>query len=344
MWGRSIALGCALVIVATGPAFAGEPPAKEPAAETAPSSPPPKPMPWAKGVSAEDRAEAEAIFAKGNVHYGDKDYAKALEQYRAAVKIWDHPSIRFNMTVALIDLESWVDAWHSLARSLRFGKGPLSDKTFADAKRYDRLLKGLVAVVKVASKPAGAALELDGKPIAAGADQVITVGDHVIVAKKAGFVTTTQKLQARGGAPQAVEVLLLPQTRTRKVYPMADWVPWVTIGAGVVVAAAGLPLWFTAKADLETYDGLVSNACGGGCHLDSLPADVADAKTKWESEYGGSLALFALGGAAVVTGALLFILNQPKLVEEAISVDAEEPAAALSVSPTLGGASFSLTF
>ena len=56
------------------------------------------------------KAQAQKILEEGNALFLKKDYAQALEKYKAAVAKWDHPAIRFNMVRCLIQLDKPVEA------------------------------------------------------------------------------------------------------------------------------------------------------------------------------------------------------------------------------------------
>jgi hypothetical protein len=66
--------------------------------------------PWAASVSARDQAIARELYGAGNQEFVESRYAPALKKYREAITHWDHPAIRFNMAVALINLERPVEA------------------------------------------------------------------------------------------------------------------------------------------------------------------------------------------------------------------------------------------
>ena len=75
-------------------------------------------QPWAVGVTDARKAGAQKLLEEGNALFLKKDYAQALEKYKAAVGSWDHPAIRFNMVRCLIQLDKPVEASDSLALAL----------------------------------------------------------------------------------------------------------------------------------------------------------------------------------------------------------------------------------
>jgi len=332
---RSLLAALLALIVVAGPA-AAHAKAPDTAAADAPAE---APTPWSKGVPQASQTKAQALYATGNDLYGNKEYGKALEKYRAAVALWDHPSIRFNMVVAYLDLGEYVRASQSLERALRFGQGPLSSANFAEAQRFKGMLRALVATVSVRSKPGNAQLELDGKPIKAGEQRAVAAGAHVAVARKPGYVDTSVKLTAKGGELTVVDVVLVPQMRSTTVYPYAEYVPYVVVGAGLLVGAAGLPMWFVGDGLVNEHDTWARENCANdsGCSKAEQDAGKGPLKDEGYALRDASYAMFALGGAAVVAGAILFVLNQPEVVKEPVVPQ-------VSVTPGLGGGSLSIRF
>ena len=62
--------------------------------------------PWARGVSKERRAKAQALLERGNTAFLANRFKEALELYEEAVAAWDHPAIRFNAVRALVPAQN----------------------------------------------------------------------------------------------------------------------------------------------------------------------------------------------------------------------------------------------
>ena len=58
--------------------------------------------PWAAGVSDADQSAALALYKEGNAFFAQSQFKEALEKFVQALKIWDHPAIRYNAAVCLI--------------------------------------------------------------------------------------------------------------------------------------------------------------------------------------------------------------------------------------------------
>ena len=61
--------------------------------------------PWAQGVPLANQKAANKLFAEANQLFAQQAHGPALEKYKAAIAIWDHPLIRFNMAVTEIRLD-----------------------------------------------------------------------------------------------------------------------------------------------------------------------------------------------------------------------------------------------
>ena len=81
--------------------------------------------PWAAGVSAENQKAALDLYNDGAKAFGDADYKDALATYTRALALWDHPAIRYNIAVCLINLDRPVEALDNLEHAMRFGAAPL---------------------------------------------------------------------------------------------------------------------------------------------------------------------------------------------------------------------------
>src|SRR5262245_48307466 len=104
---RSLARSCFLLCLLTClPAAAQKALRPEPAA--------PETRPWAVGVAPEAQSAALQLFKQGNSLFAESQHAAALAKYREALKVWDHPAIRYNAAVALVNLDQPLLAYENL--------------------------------------------------------------------------------------------------------------------------------------------------------------------------------------------------------------------------------------
>ena len=278
--------------------------------------------PWARGVSPERQEQALRLFTEGNALFEDSRHAGALAKYREALKVWDHPAIRYNAAVALIHLDQPLAAYENLELALRHGEAAIGAENHQQALTYRKLLVGQLAELKVACADRGADVTLDGQAlfVAPGeASRRLLPGTHQLVARKPGFLPETRAVSLLPGRP-SVETLTLqeirsPSTKTVRRWPV--WRPWAVVGGGAALALIGVPVILDARSNVDAYDREVTNCANAGilgCPPGKLPATAYDARDRGRVENIIALSLFAVGGAVVASGIALVVINQPRVV------------------------------
>jgi hypothetical protein len=296
--------------------------------------------PWARGVAEGEQAQALALFREGNVFFEQSRYSQALDKYKQAVIHWDHPAIRFNMAVSLINLDLPLEARDSLDKALAYGAAPFdAADLYAQGLTYRKLLDGRLAVLVVACSEPGARVSLDGKELlrAPGeARRVLLPGEHQIVAGKDGFLTSTRPLMLLPGREHREDVKLASVAgATRYEHRWAVWKPWLLAGAGAAVALVGLGLELQSSHDYDQYTSDVARLCKnsptGGCTMNQLPGATRDLPPRAYAENVSAIVSFAVGGAALASGLVLVILNRARPI-----LRREEPSPRVTVAPALG--------
>jgi hypothetical protein len=313
-----------------------------PAAQAAPAAPAEKAnRPWAENVSQEQQEQALQLFEEGNKLFEDSQHTAALAKYRQALKSWDHPAIRYNAATALIQLDQPLGAYENLERALRYGEAPFTAENYQQALTYRKLLRGQLAEVKITCAEQNAEVTLDGQALFVSpgeATRWLLPGAHQLVARKVGFLTETRSLNLLPGKPQ-VEQLSLQEIRSlppKTVRRWATWKPWAVLGAGAVLALAGVPVILDARSNADAFDAEVARSCPMGCVAGDLPQTALDARDRSHVENIVAVSLFAVGGALLAGGTTMLILNQPRVVPE-------EAPARVSVAPLLGRGSVGLS-
>jgi len=277
--------------------------------------------PWAAGVSAEHQKSALDLYNEGAKAFEQAEYKAALEIYTRALVLWDHPAIRYNVAVCLINLDRPVEAYDNLERAMRFGEAPLGPELWKQGQSYQKLLAGRVAEIEVSAEP-GASVSLDGKPVAGAAQRVLT-GDHQIVVEKPRYQTETRSVRLDPGDHLTIKIELKPIAVARTLHRRwARWVPWTVLGGGVVVAGVGVPMLLAAGSSFDRYDAEVAASCPHGCKAgDPATPHIMDLKSHAEFQNTAAVSLFVAGGALAATGFVMVILNQPHLVAPVIGSD-----------------------
>src|SRR6185503_16480126 len=113
-------------------------------------------QPWEQGVPKDKRDQAQALFQEGNLLFAQQAHQPALEKYNAAIALWDHPLIRFNMAVTLIRLDRILEAADNLDSALRFDAKPFTPELYQQALDYQKLVQGRVGTVEASCDQADA--------------------------------------------------------------------------------------------------------------------------------------------------------------------------------------------
>jgi hypothetical protein len=273
--------------------------------------------PWSEGVTDDQKAKAKVLLDAGNAKFVEHDYGAALDQYAAAVAVWDHPAIRFNMVRCLVQLGRNLEAAENLDKALQYGSAPLESSIYDEAIGYQKLLASQISVVTVECKQAGVVVTIDGKAAAtcpARATQRVLAGQHQVVGTKHGLLTKTIELVATGGEPREVAIELEPPASAAKiVHRWPAWIPWTVFGGGLAVIGGGALLTALGNSEMRSFDKFVDDRCTGRC----TPAQLSDVQyLKDGAELKGALGtgFFIAGGAAVATGAVMLYLNRGRTV------------------------------
>ena len=274
---------------------------------------------WEQGVPQDKRDQAQALFGEGNQLFAQQAHQPALEKYRAAIALWDHPLIRFNMAVTLIRLDRILEAADDLDAALRFGQTPFSPELYQQAMDYQKLVAGRVGYVEASCDEAGAQVLVDGKPwfsCPGSRKQRVLTGEHVIMGEKKGYLTISRRVVVSGAATATTKLELLPLDAVVKLeYASPRWMPWTTAGAGVAVALGGVAFWVAGSNQMDQFETDFAMRCPTGCNADlSDQPDLARDRDSARLKGKIGVAMMAVGGAATASGIVWAILNRPRRV------------------------------
>ena len=311
------------------------PPAERPRAagdETLPSAEQPKGAggvlpqaemtPWDDGVTQEHRREAARAFAEANRDLDDSLPAKAVEKYRAALKLWPHPAIHYNLALALIELRQPVDVAHHLEKAIEHGLKGLNNQAdkLEQAKKYLEIVKEQIANVEVSCQKDGAKVSVDGKhvfTVEKGKPNIykgrVAIGKHTFVAEKPGFATPVDAPFIGPRETFRIELKLYTAeelTRWKRRWPARRWMPWVAIGGGALVGLVGGGLQLSATSSYRQFNTELRRCSDdvGGRTCDA--GGFTNLRDSGDLKHTLGTVGYAVAGAALVTGGLLFYLNR----------------------------------
>ena len=300
---------------------------------------------WATGVDAASQKRALSIFKGGNQRYVEGDYAAAIGEYRKALAIWDHPSIRFNMAEALMILDRPVEAHDNLTKSLRFGEDALGRVVHKRALALLAVLKAQLAIVTVSCAEPQARVTLNGELLFVGpgkTKKILRPGRYQVVAQKKGLLTDAKELVALPS--ESIEMVLqpveIPKVEVAYKRRWKVWKPYAVAGSGVLLGLGGLFLHSQSSSHADQYADELAMFCPRGCEPEEIPKSTRDLRLRSKRENIAAISFFAVGGVALAAGVTMIILNQPR------RVDGEAPSASPTLvpyaTPTGGGLSLAL--
>ena len=314
-------------------------------AQAAPAKPADKKSatPWSQGVSDAAQKRALQLFQEGNVFFEQSKYTEAVAKYEQALTAWDHPNIRYNMAICLINMRQPLVAWEHLKQALRFGDAPLGKQHYADAMTYLAALESSLAELTVKSTQPSVSVMVDGGQVLTGAGEhtmKLLAGKHQLVATRPGYVTDSRALDLAAGKPTTEQIALVRETikveRENYERRWKWWLPWAVAGSSVVFGVVGGGVYAGARSQMNQYDRDLAQLCPAGCTEAQIPGSLKSRATSARHKSEVAIGLWTGAGAAAITGGVLAILNRPRKMEERRVVPA------LTVSRDYVGVGFSL--
>ncbi|MDR0965325.1 MAG: PEGA domain-containing protein [Myxococcales bacterium] len=310
--------------------------------EERPAAPPSsRTRPWAEGVSPENQQKALKTFREGNALLKESVFAQAAIKYREALTYWDHPAIHYNMVLALLNLDRPTEVLEHINKAMAYGPDPIDAEKYEQARNYKALTEQQLARLVVRCELEGAVVSMDGQElfVAPGKyEGFVRPGPHAIVAKKPGYMNSEMSPSLRANELTELEMLLITAsevTEYRRLWP--NWRPWAVVGAGVVVAGIGAALHFKGRSDISDFDAAVDKTIkwelsDSGNQVSYTPGtnlsiDLENKRTGGLRNQKIGIALYGVGGAALVTGVVLLYINRlrPYTPETSTEVNPDAP-------------------
>lgn len=271
--------------------------------------------PWSDGVSEATQDQANAIFEEGNTLFAQQAHAPALEKYKAAIALWDHPLIRFNLAVTLIRLDRPLEAADNLEAALRFGAEPFKKELYQQALDYQALLKGRVGYVEASCQQAGVKVRLDGKPWfdCPGKQKLrVLTGEHIVEGELESYVPASSGRVVVSGDAVATHDVKMRSLESAVVisYKYPRWIPLTTLGVGVAVGLGGVAVWLAGRSEMSDFEDQYLVECPAGCHKDLADKPLLRT-TRDGAEQKGKIGIGMMigGGAVAIGGLVLTLLN-----------------------------------
>lgn len=287
--------GCAVLVLAlalSAPSYA-EPP-RRPEAQ--------------QNVTPIAQQKAEALFAQGSKLYQQWQFVHAEQKYREALTHWEHPVIYLYLSRTLEKQGHLESAYETLQQALHQDPKLLSREDAGVAGDLRTSLEARLAQIEVHCAEAGAEVLLDGVPWfrAPGPQRkMIRPGQHVIIARKAGYFPVTEVATLLPGKQTRVEVRLsVDEVRLERRWRQRT--PWMVVAGGVTASLIGGMFLRQAMSDYADFEEEVTACEPLVCKQVPIWRREGGA---WREAVGTSMLL--AGSAAVAIGLAGVLLNQP---------------------------------
>ncbi len=297
--------------------------------------------PWVKAPPAE-KTVALDLFHEGNGLLKESLFVQATAKYREALRHWDHPGIHYNLALALLNLDQPVEVYTQLEEALKYGAQPLDSDKFDHAVNYRALIGKQLARVDIECQRDGAVVTFDGQKVLTAPGRyegLVRAGQHTVVGEKSGYLTAQKTPTLVAGEKTTIVVNLYSvDDLTRYKRRFANWLPYTTIGAGLVVGGIGGILYWQADESFKRYSAGIESCSSARHNEGCIPSSsLTNKKTMGRSEQYSAFTLWGVGGAAVLSGVVLVVMNRPRMFR--INPESEK----LSLTPVIGLGSAGLT-
>lgn len=328
----SLRIGLVLTLAA-GPALAQTPAATPAAPATAPApAAAPAPVEAAAEAAAEAPAEAAAetpalsaqeqaaqFFNEGREAFRDKKFRTAADKFRAAYNLDPAPILLYNLARAaeeMGDPEASIEHYRNYINRV----GPDAEDRDEVERRIRVMEKTIEAArrakIRIVGLPPKAKILVDGARA--------TLEDGLV---RADPGTRTLDVQPADGPPWSRTIVLRNGQYIEIPYEEVKPEPietgmstralagWITLGGGAVSTVLGGVFYGLATAAADDRDAQqrairAAENSGDIARLTALGAAVEQTEDDYESHRTATYVFLGLGGAALITGATLLILDQ----------------------------------
>jgi hypothetical protein len=259
-------------------------------------------------------AQAAASFDVGMELFNEQNWSGALDAFELAYSLNPNYIVLFNIGACMRELQRYPEALDAFQRYLSEGGANVRPEKRAQAEEAIAGLAPFLSHVRMVTSVDGAEILVNDQvrgtsPLAE--PLVLGAGHYVIVARADGFHDAREEFDAVGGQDSEVELTLESLETAAPVPPPPsaaepepwynDWAGWTSAGVGVVAVGVGSYfLW--AASDNETKRDAAPNLADAHDFDD-------DAQTDWV--VGGILV--GVGGAALITGAILLAITDDEV-------------------------------
>lgn len=267
--------------------------------------------PWYRGVPAEARQHAQALFEQARDKHLELLRGEAMELYEQAVALWDNPDIHWNLALVLDDLGRYLPAHEQLEAALRWGAALGADRLREVRDRRDALEAQRLGLIEASSDQPAADVQLDGQPWFHGPGHRsarVTPGMHYVAGSKPGYTPTAVSVPVSAGQHYRVRVEMVVDHLIETRHWSA-WKPWAVVGAGATFAAVGAGFEWRAIRNHNYAAAELARACDDAKSC-APTAKSENERARLDSQRAAGA--FIAGGVTLTVGLQLVWVNQPR--------------------------------
>jgi hypothetical protein len=294
--------------------------------------------PWARDVSLEKQKAADVLFQHGNMQWQNGLFAQAAESYRGALKHWDHPGIHYNLALALQNLDKDIELHEHLTAALRYDGEPLDAVKRQRAQQLKTTVEMRLTRLEVICDVPGSSVHMGQELLCVAPARFVRwvlPGEVTFTANKEGYPPNIRTRVLLPGKTVALHFRMYTKEElTRHETRWSTWKPWSVVGVGAALAAGGGWLHMRTRDDFSAFDRHVTDCAQGTEDRGCRESGLVSRRTRLERLDKVSIGTVATGGAVLVTGAVLVLLNRSDPYR--IDPDTYERERGLVVTPMLG--------
>lgn len=270
-------------------------------------------------MSAASRGAARTHFLEGNRLFEIPLFAKAAEQYTAALALWKHPAFYFNLALAQLNVGQDTEAHGNLRQAIRFGEEPLGPEQFQEARKQLQELERTLGWLRVTCTTQGAEVALDGVTLFTGPGRHegwIKATAHEITARRPSYLPRAVRVALGPGQRKTLDIPLRKLSEAEETR-WAVWKPWAVVASGSAIGLTAGGLHLLAARNFAAYDDafLKLPCAAAGCSDDQIAPEMKAQHRRAELQQKLAAAGYVTGGAVIAAGVTLLYINRPRLVE-----------------------------
>jgi hypothetical protein len=209
------------------------------------------------GADPAQLAEAKRHFEQGVALYNEGNFGAALAEFEASHRAYPVAGVLYNIGLTQKALFRYVEAIDTLGRYLREASPPPRPERRAEVERIIEEMTALLADVRLAVEPAGAAVVIDGR--AAGTAPLpplrLPAGQHTIEVSAEGYRGARKEVLVSAGTALQVKIALQALPRLGLVRVESPWPKAVVSVDGRRVGAAPVDLSLPAGGHTLLVEG-----------------------------------------------------------------------------------------